>query len=101
MMLRRAKAGRKRSCSTNRRFTMPLRHILGVDHVVVVVRDLDAAAAQWRKLGFTLSPRGTHSPQMGTANYTIMFGEDYLELIGVLAATEHNKPTRELLARRE
>jgi catechol 2,3-dioxygenase-like lactoylglutathione lyase family enzyme len=80
---------------------MPLPHILGVDHVVIVARDLDAAAAQWRKLGFTLSPRGTHSPQMGTANYTIMLGEDYLELLGVLAATEQNKPTRDLLARRE
>ena len=80
---------------------MPLRHILGVDHVVVVARDLDAAAAQWRRLGFTVSPRGTHSPQMGTANHTIMFGDDYLELLGVLAATEQNRPTRELLARRE
>jgi glyoxalase-like protein len=80
---------------------MPLPHILGVDHVVVVARNLDAAAAQWGKLGFTISPRGTHSPQMGTANYTIMLGEDYLELLGVLAATEQNKPTRDLLARRE
>ena len=80
---------------------MPLKHILGVDHVVVTVRDLDAAAAQWRRLGFTLSPRGTHSPQMGTGNYTIMFGEDYLELLGVLHDTEQNKPTRDFLRNRE
>ncbi len=80
---------------------MPLKHILGADHVVVTVRDLDAAAAQWRKLGFTLSPRGTHSPQMGSGNYTIMFGEDYLELLGVLHETEQNKPTREFLKNRE
>ena len=80
---------------------MPLKHILGADHVVVTVRDLDAAAAQWRRLGFTLSPRGTHSPQMGTGNYTIMFGEDYLELLGVLHDTEQNKPTRDLLKSRE
>jgi hypothetical protein len=80
---------------------MPLRHILGVDHVVVTVRELDAAAAQWRKLGFTVSPRGTHSPQMGTANHTMMFDEDYLELVGVLQATEQNQPTRELLEKRE
>lgn len=80
---------------------MPLKHILGADHVVVTVRDLDAAAAQWRRLGFTLSPRGTHSPQMGTGNYTIMFGEDYLELLGVLHDTEQNKPTRDLLKNRE
>lgn len=80
---------------------MPLKHILGADHVVVTVRDLDAAAAQWRKLGFTLSPRGTHSPQMGSGNYTIMFGEDYLELLGVLHETEQNKPTRDFLKNRE
>ena len=80
---------------------MPLKHILGADHVVITVRDLDAAAAQWRKLGFTLSPRGTHSPQMGSGNYTIMFGEDYLELLGVLHETEQNKPTREFLKNRE
>jgi catechol 2,3-dioxygenase-like lactoylglutathione lyase family enzyme len=80
---------------------MPLKHILGADHVVVAVRDLDAAAAQWKKLGFTLSPRGTHSPQMGSGNYTIMFGEDYLELLGVLHETEQNKPTRDFLKNRE
>jgi catechol 2,3-dioxygenase-like lactoylglutathione lyase family enzyme len=80
---------------------MSLKHILGADHVVVTVRDLDAAAAQWRRLGFTLSPRGTHSPQIGTGNYTIMFGEDYLELVGVLHGTEQNKPTRDFLKNRE
>ncbi len=80
---------------------MTLKHILGADHVVIAVRDLDAAAAQWRGLGFTLSPRGTHSPLLGTGNYTIMFEEDYLELLGVLTETEHNKPTRDFLARHE
>ena len=80
---------------------MPLKHILGADHVVVAVRDLDASAAQWKRLGFTISPRGTHSPQMGSGNYTIMFDEDYLELLGVLAETDQNKPTRDFLAKRE
>lgn len=80
---------------------MPLKHILGADHVVVTVRDLDAAAKAWGLLGFTVSPRGTHSAHLGTGNYTIVFGDDYLELIGVLAETEHNKPTRDFLARRE
>jgi catechol 2,3-dioxygenase-like lactoylglutathione lyase family enzyme len=80
---------------------MPLKHILGLDHVVVTVRDLDAAARQWQGLGFTVSPRGTHSPILGTGNYTIMFGEDYLELLGVLTETEQNKPTRDYLAKRE
>ncbi|MBX9989190.1 VOC family protein [Phreatobacter oligotrophus] len=80
---------------------MPLKHILGADHVVVTVRDLDASARAWGLLGFTVSPRGTHSPHLGTGNYTIMFGEDYLELLGVLTETDQNKPTRDFLARRE
>ena len=80
---------------------MSLHHILGLDHVVVTVRDLDAAAAQWQRLGFTVSPRGTHSPILGTGNYTIMFGEDYVELLGILTQTEQNQPTRDYLAKRE
>ena len=80
---------------------MTLSHILGVDHVVVTVRDLDGAAEAWKRLGFTLSPRGTHSPQMGSANYTIMLGEDYLELLGIVAATPHNAPMREWLEEHE
>lgn len=80
---------------------MPLKHILGADHVVVTVRDLDAAAKGWERIGFTMSPRGTHSPHLGTGNYTTMFGEDYLELLGVLTETDQNKPTRDFLAKRE
>jgi catechol 2,3-dioxygenase-like lactoylglutathione lyase family enzyme len=77
---------------------VPLKHSLGADHVVIAVRDLNAAAARWKRLGFALSPRGAHSPQMGTANYTIVFREDYLELLGVVAATNQNKPTRNFLS---
>ncbi|AZO80579.1 MULTISPECIES: VOC family protein [unclassified Bosea (in: a-proteobacteria)] len=80
---------------------MPLKHILGLDHVVVTVRDLDASARQWQSLGFTVSPRGTHSAILGSGNYTIMFGDDYVELLGILAETEHNKPTRDFLRERE
>jgi len=78
---------------------MSLKNIIGVDHAVVVVGDLDGAAQNWKRLGFTMSPRGTHSAKMGTGNYTIMLGEDYLELLGVLDETEHNAPTRAFLAR--
>jgi len=38
---------------------------------------------------------------MGTGNYTIMLDPDYIELLGVLAPTEHNAPTRALLDKRE
>jgi glyoxalase-like protein len=76
-----------------------LKNIVGIDHAVVVVRDLDQAAENWRRLGFTVSPRGTHSAKMGTGNFTIMLGPDYIELLGVLTDTEHNAPTRAYLAR--
>jgi hypothetical protein len=77
-----------------------LKNIIGIDHAVVVVKDLDAAAANWKSLGFTVSPRGTHSAKMGSGNYTMMLGPDYLELLGVLNETEHNAPTRAFLAKR-
>lgn len=78
---------------------MSLKNIIGVDHAVIVARDLDGTAENWKRLGFTISPRGTHSAKMGTGNYTIMLGEDYIELLGVLDETEHNAPTRAFLAR--
>jgi hypothetical protein len=79
---------------------MPLRDIVGVDHVVVQVRDLDESAAIWRRLGFTISPRGLHSPGMGSANHTIMLGPDYIELLGIVAETPLNAPSRAFRARR-
>jgi hypothetical protein len=78
-----------------------LRNVSGIDHAVVVVGDLDNAAETWKRLGFTLSPRGTHSAMMGTGNFTIMLDPDYVELLGVLAETKHNVPTRMFLAKRE
>ena len=78
-----------------------LQTIIGLDHVVILVRDLEHAAQAWRALGFTLSPRGTHSANMGTGNYTIMFGDDYLELLGVLEPTPANAAMRDYLRGRE
>ncbi|MGJ5071912.1 VOC family protein [Bradyrhizobium oligotrophicum] len=79
---------------------MALKNVIGIDHAVVVVKDLDTAAETWRRLGFTLSPRGTHSAKMGSGNYTIMLDPDYIELLGILAETDHNVPTRNFLAQR-
>jgi hypothetical protein len=80
--------------------SVALRNVIGIDHAVVVVRDLDNAAENWKRLGFTVSPRGTHSAKMGSGNYTIMLDPDYIELLGVLVETEHNAPTRASLAKR-
>ena len=79
---------------------MALKNIIGIDHAVVVVRDLDQGAENWKRLGFTVSPRGTHSAKLGSGNYTIMLGSDYIELLGILVETEHNTPTRNFLAQR-
>lgn len=80
---------------------MALRNVIGIDHAVIMVRDLDQAAERWKRLGFTVSPRGTHSAHMGTGNYTVMLDPDYIELLGVLAETELNAPARAFIARRE
>jgi hypothetical protein len=76
-----------------------LKNIIGIDHAVVVVKDLDRAAENWKRLGFNISPRGTHSAKMGSGNYTLMLGSDYIELLVVLVETDHNAPTRAFLAR--
>ena len=72
--------------------------ISGIDHLLIVVRDLDRAAASYRRLGFTLSPRAVHSAHMGTANHTIMLERDYFELLAVLAPTQANARWRQALA---
>jgi catechol 2,3-dioxygenase-like lactoylglutathione lyase family enzyme len=72
--------------------------ISGIDHVVIAVNDLAGAAEVYRRLGFTLSPRGVHSPMLGTANHTIMLRHDYFELLGIVAPTEANLGWRTALA---
>ncbi len=53
-----------------------------LDHVAINVRDqIDAGAEAYRRLGFTLTPRGYHT--LGSMNHLAMFGTDYLELIAV------------------
>jgi hypothetical protein len=52
---------------------------LAIDHAVIAVRDLERAAADFRALGFTLTPRGHHS--IGSQNHCIMFGSTYIELL--------------------
>jgi hypothetical protein len=52
----------------------------GIDHLVVVVPELDSAVASYRGLGFTVVPGGRHPT--GTHNALIAFADGaYLELI--------------------
>ncbi len=70
----------------------------GINHVVILVLDLDRAREAYARLGFTLSPRGDHSPPLGTSNHTIMGRRDYLELLTVTTSTDENRGYREALA---
>ncbi len=80
--------------------------IAGIDHVIVAVRELEGARTAWRRLGFTLSPRGRHIGQ-GTGNYCVMFPADYIELLGRVDSADAGDPAdpveriQAFLARRE
>jgi hypothetical protein len=67
----------------NRRRALVQRAITGLDHLIIGVRDLEAARAGWARLGFNSTPRGRHVG-WATANYCIMFERDYLELLGIV-----------------
>jgi hypothetical protein len=51
----------------------------GLDHTVHAVRDLDAAAALYRKLGFTVGARNRHP--WGTHNHIVQFPGYFIELL--------------------
>jgi len=69
-----------------------------IDHAVINVHyDMDVAEGLFRKLGFHLTDRGYHS--LGSINHLMMFGDDYLEMIGLPADTKGLPPGRpEVLA---
>src|SRR5512145_919401 len=57
------------------------KHLNGIDHVVVLVRDLERARDAYARMAFTLTPRGYHT--LAAQNHCIMFGRDYIELLSV------------------
>jgi catechol 2,3-dioxygenase-like lactoylglutathione lyase family enzyme len=70
----------------------------GIDHLVILVNDLDASRDLYARLGFHMTPRGTHSPHMGTGNYLFILERDYIELLGVINPTDNNAEWRAKLA---
>jgi hypothetical protein len=67
--------------------TGPEHRTVAVDHAVVnVLQQMDAAVPRFRALGFTLTERGYHS--LGSINHLMMFGDDYLELVGIEAGAK-------------
>lgn len=69
----------------------------GVDHLMLIARDLARARDHWVAAGFTLSPLGVHSDFLGTANHTVMFADDYIEIMGFRENTPANLPFRKLM----
>jgi catechol 2,3-dioxygenase-like lactoylglutathione lyase family enzyme len=54
--------------------------LLGIDHIVIAVPDLEAAIKNYERLGFTVVPGGRHP--VGTYNGLIAFADgSYIELI--------------------
>src|SRR5690606_19043359 len=94
-------SGRRRRPTPSRDEADVTNAITGLDHAVILVRDLDAAEAKFRKLGFTLTQRGRHT-RMGTANHCIMLGNrNYFELLTVVEPNPTNAMFRPRLEERE
>ena len=78
--------------------------LTGIDHLVIAVADVDAAAAELEAaVGLRATGGGRH-PGQGTLNRLVWFGDSYLELIGVedttLAASSWiGRPTLAVLDR--
>ena len=64
-----------------------------LDHIVVAVPALDAVAAVYEDLGFSLTPRARHPDNMGTSNRLVQFAaRNFIELLEVdrpLGLDEH------------
>jgi catechol 2,3-dioxygenase-like lactoylglutathione lyase family enzyme len=64
--------------------------LTGIDHIVIVVRDLTAAATSYQALGFTVVPGGRHP--VGTHNALIAFQDGaYIELIAFYEPNAQHK----------
>ncbi|HVW71063.1 MAG TPA: VOC family protein [Steroidobacteraceae bacterium] len=69
--------------------------VRGIDHLIVMVGDLDRSERTWRELGFHTTPRGFHQSG-GTANHLIMLDQTYIELLG-LAEASADSPYRQTM----
>lgn len=66
--------------------TSPPSETLAVDHLVIVVTDLEGAASRMEDLGFFVTARSDHP--FGTSNRIVMLDDTYLEFVTV---TERSK----------
>ena len=66
----------------------------GLDHVVHAVRDLDAAAAFYARLGFQVGARNRHSRAWGTQNHIVQLPGTFVELLGIADPSGIVPPTK-------
>jgi Glyoxalase-like domain len=80
------------AAATAHKVTQVTTDIDHIDHSVLMTRDIEATAAIYERLGFTLSPLSRHHgsarpdgpPEpMGAGNRCAYFGRNYLEVLGV------------------
>jgi len=74
--------------------------ITGIDHAVIVIRDLAQAEKNYQRLGFRPTPRGHHT-KLDTYNHCIMLDRDYFEVLGVERPGPYNVEQQETLKERE
>ena len=60
----------------------------GLDHIVHAVRDLDAAAELYRRLGFQVGARNRHHRAWGTQNHIVQLPGVFIELLSVADPTD-------------
>jgi hypothetical protein len=59
----------------------------GLDHIVHAVRDLDAAAGLYRRLGFEVGSRNRHPRAWGTQNHIVQLPGTFIELLTIADPT--------------
>ncbi len=74
--------------------------ILGFDHPIIAVRDLEQSRRQYQRLGFMVPPAGRHL-EWGTGNWCIMFPNTYLEHRGITDPTRYTHGLEHFLEVRE
>lgn len=67
-----------------------------LDHIVVVVADLDRTIADWRDLGFTVLPGGEHTNRASHNALVVLADGAYFELIAYRAPLPSNRWWRRL-----
>jgi len=84
--------------------------INSLDHLAIMVTDLDTAGKAYEQLGFSLTPQSQHSGALipggpvelwGVANSCAMFRQGYLELMGVIDPALYDNLVPDYLARYE